>query len=44
MRLLRFPRARYNRESSIMNARKKIETRNAGMKDHLAALSALTTR
>jgi len=44
LRLLRFSRTRYSRESGIMNARKKIETRNAGMKDHLEALSALTIR
>ena len=44
MRLLRFSRARYYRESGIMNARKKIETWNAGMKDHLKALSEVTSR
>jgi len=44
MRLLRFPRTRYYRESSIMNARKKIGTWNAGMKDHLEALSEVTRR
>jgi hypothetical protein len=44
MRLLRFSRARYYRESGIMNARKKIETWNAGMKDHLEALSEVTSR
>jgi len=44
MRLLRFSRARYHRESGIMNARKKVETWNAGMKDHLEALSEMTSR
>jgi len=44
MRLLRFSRARYNRESGIMNARKKICTWNSGMKDHLEALSEVTSR
>jgi hypothetical protein len=44
LRLLRFSRTRYSRESGIMNARKKIETRNAGMKDHLEALSEVTSR
>jgi len=44
MRLLRFSRARYYRESGIMNAREKIGTWNAGMKDHLEALSEMTSR
>ena len=44
MRLLRFSRARYYRESGIMNTRKKIETWNSGMKDHLEALSDVTNR
>jgi len=44
MRLLTFSRARYYRESGIMNARKKIETWNSGMKDHLEALSKVTSR
>jgi len=42
-RLLRFSRARYYRESGIMNARKKIDTWNAGMKDHLEAMSGVTS-
>jgi hypothetical protein len=44
MRLLRFPRARYYRESGVMNTRKKNETCNAGMKEHLEALSEVTSR
>jgi len=44
MRLLRFSRARYYRESGIMNATKKIETRNAGMRDILEAMSEVTSR
>jgi len=44
MRLWRFSRARYYRESGIMNARKKIVTWNAGMKDHLEAMSEVTSR
>jgi hypothetical protein len=44
MRLLRFSRARYYRESGMINARKKIVTWNAGMKDHLQALSEVTSR
>jgi len=43
MRVLRFSRARYYRESGIMNARKKIETWNSGMKEHLEAMSELTS-
>jgi hypothetical protein len=44
MRLLRFSRARYYRESGIMNAKKKIGAWNAYMKEHLKALSELTIR
>jgi hypothetical protein len=44
MRLLKFSRAIYYRESGIMNARKKIETWNSGMKEHLEALSEVTSR
>jgi hypothetical protein len=44
MRLLRFSRARYYRESEIMNARKKIEMWNAGVKEHLEAMSEVTSR
>jgi len=44
MRLLRFSRARYYRESGTMNARKRIETWNAGRKDLLEALSEVTNR
>jgi len=44
MRTLGFSRARYYRESGIMNARKKIETWNEGMKDRLEAMSEVTSR
>jgi hypothetical protein len=44
MRLLRLSSARYYRESGIMNAGKKIETWNAGMKDHREAMSEVTIR
>jgi hypothetical protein len=44
MRLLRLWRARYYPESGIMNARKKIETWNSGMKEILEALSEATSR
>jgi hypothetical protein len=44
MRLLRFSRPRYYRESGTMNARKKIETWNAGVKDQLEAMSEVTIR
>jgi len=44
MRLLRFSTARDYRESGIMNVRKKIETWNAGMKEHLEALCQVTSR
>jgi hypothetical protein len=43
-RLLRLSRARYYRESGIMNARKKIVSWNSGMKDHLEASSEVTSR
>jgi len=43
MRLLRFSTARYYRESGMMNARKKIETWNAGVKDHLEAMRKVTS-
>jgi len=44
MRLSRFSRARYSRESSIMKARKKIETWNARLKEYLEVLSEVTSR
>ena len=44
MRLLRFSRARYYRESGMINAKKKIETWNAGLKEHLEFLSEVTSR
>jgi len=44
MRLLRISRARYYRESGIMNTSKKFETWNAGMKYHLEVLSEVTSR
>jgi len=44
MRLLRISRARCYRESGIMNVRKKISAWDAGMKDHLEATSAVTSR
>jgi len=44
MRLLRLSRARYYRESDVMNARKKTEKWNSGMKDHLEDLSEVTSR
>jgi len=44
MRLLRISRARYYRESGIMNVRKKIAAWDAGMKDHLEATSEVTSR
>jgi len=44
MRLLRISRARYYRESGIMNAWKKISAWNAGMRDHLEATSEVTSR
>jgi len=44
MRLLRFSRARYYRESRILNTTKKIETCNSGMKEHLETLSEVTSR
>jgi len=42
--LLRFSRARYYRESRITNARKNIETWNAGMRDQLKAMSEVTSQ
>jgi hypothetical protein len=44
MRLLRLSRARGYRECGIMNARKKIEKWNAGMKDRLEAMREVTSR
>jgi len=44
MRLLRFSRARYYRESVVVNARMIIVTWNAGIKHHLEALSEATSR
>jgi len=44
MRLLKFSRAIYCRESGIMNERKKTETWNAGVKEHLEAISQLPSR
>jgi len=44
MGLSRFSTARYYRESGIMNVRKKIETWNPGMKEHLEAMSEVTSR
>jgi len=44
MRLLSFSRARCYRDSGIMNARTKIETWNAGMKDRVEASSDVTSR
>jgi hypothetical protein len=44
MRFFRFSRARYYRESGIMNARKQFEIWNAGVKDHLEAMSEVTSR
>jgi len=44
LRVLRFSRAGCYRESGIINARKKIETWNAGMKDLLEALRGVTSR
>jgi hypothetical protein len=44
MRLLRFPTTRCYRESGMMNARKRIEIWNAGVKEHLEALSEVTSR
>jgi hypothetical protein len=44
VRLLRFSRAGFYRESGIMNARKKSETWHAGVKEHLEALSEVTSR
>jgi len=44
MRLLKLWRARYYRESGMMNGRKKTETWNAGLEEHLGALSEVTSR
>jgi len=44
MRLLTFSRARFYRESGVMNARKTIETWNSGMKEHLESMSEVTSR
>jgi len=44
MRLLRFSRARYYRESGMMNERKKFEKWNPGVKDHLEAMSEASSR
>jgi len=44
MRLFKLSRARYHRESGIMNARKKIETWNAGIKDHLEVMGEVASR
>jgi len=44
MRLLRFSRARYYRESGIMDARKKIKTLNAGVRERLEARREVTSR
>jgi len=44
MRVLKLSNARYYRESGTMNARKKTETWNSGMKEHLEAMSEVTSR
>jgi len=44
IRLLTFSRARFYRESGVINATKKIETWNSGMKEHLEAMSEVTSR
>jgi len=44
MRVLKFSRARYYRESGIMNARKKTEKWNAEVQEHLVAISQVTKR
>jgi len=44
MRLLKLSRARYYRDSGKMNARKQIVTWNAGVKEHLEAVSQVTSR
>jgi hypothetical protein len=43
MRLFRFSRARCYLETGRMNARKKIEKWNAGMREHLEAVSDVTS-
>jgi len=40
----RFSRSRYYREAEIMNPGKKIETLNAGVKEHLKVISEVTSR
>jgi len=44
MRLLKFSRARKHGESGIMNARKKSETWDTGVKEHLEAIIQVTSR
>jgi hypothetical protein len=44
MRVFKLSNARYYRESGIINARKKIETWNSGIKEHLKAMSEVTSR
>ena len=44
MHLLRLSRARYYRESCIMNAKKKIAAWNEGMKEHMEAMGEVTSR
>ena len=44
MRVFKLSNARYYRESGTMNARKKTETWNSGMKEHLEAMSEVTSR
>ena len=44
MRLLRFSRARYYRESGFTSARKRIEKWNPGTKQHLEAIRDVTSR
>jgi hypothetical protein len=44
MRLLKFSRARKYGESGIMNARKKSETWDTGVKEHLEAIIQVTSR
>jgi len=43
MRLLKFSRARYYRESGIMNWRRKNEKWNAGVREQLEAISQVTS-
>jgi len=44
MQLLKLSIAKYYRESGIMHARKKSETWNWGVKEHLEAISQMTSR